>query len=124
MCLGSNASYEIFHAIVKAAGMKEDWGTCKVCEGHGIHPDARAVYEAWTPTEPPTGDGFQLWGTTNEGAPYSPVFSTIEELCAWCETGATTFGSNRATAAQWRKMLDADFVCHTEENDNITLVFM
>jgi hypothetical protein len=93
--------------------------TCVKCEGEGTlwpSPEIQKQAEDWTDTEPPTGDGYQLWETTSEGSPSSPVFATIEELCAWCATGATTFGSSRATAEQWREMLDADFVCHREGN--------
>lgn len=30
---------------------------------------------------PPKGDGYQLWETTSEGKPMSPVFATLDELC-------------------------------------------
>jgi hypothetical protein len=76
----------------------------------------KTASEAWKETEPPVGEGFQLWETTSEGSPTSPVFSTIEALCDWCAVNATTFGSHKATAEKWRTMLDADFVCHTEGN--------
>lgn len=93
--------------------------TCDKCNGEGetwASEDDRKACDDWTETEPPTGEGYQLWENTSEGSPVSPVFGTIEELCAWCETGATTFGSARATAKQWREMLDEDFVCHKEGN--------
>lgn len=60
--------------------------------------------------EPPTGDGYQLWETTTEGSPDSPVFATLDELCAWCAENATTFADHRATAQEWKKMLSEDFV--------------
>ena len=66
--------------------------------------------------EPPKGEGFQLWETTSEGSPVSPVFETLEELCAWCETNATTFGSFKATKEEWMQMLSNDFVHHREGN--------
>lgn len=91
--------------------------TCVKCEGEGTlwpSPEIQKQAEDWTDTEPPTGDGYQLWDTTSEVSPSSPVFATIEELCAWCATWATTFGSSRATAEQWREMLDADFVVNRE----------
>jgi hypothetical protein len=102
--------------IVVAAGLTKDWGCCLTCKGEAIDPAMQADYDAWEDYEPPTGEGFQLWETTTEGSPASPVFSTLDELCAWCATGATTFGICRATAAEWRKMLDADFVHHSEGN--------
>jgi hypothetical protein len=109
---------------VKARCEREGVETgCKVCGGDGDRwptPEIKARYEAWKPEDPPTGEGFQLWETTSEGSPVSPVFETIEELCTWCADNATTFGSSKASAEDWRRMLDADFVTHTEGN----MVFM
>lgn len=65
---------------------------------------------------PPVGEGYQLWETTSEGSPVSPVFATLDELCEWCEKYATTFGSFKASEAEWKQMLDRDFVCHQEGN--------
>ena len=39
---------------------------------------------------PPKGEGFQLWETTTEGSPVSPVFETLDELCEWWLYGART----------------------------------
>ena len=96
---------------------------CQACSGSGdiwSSPEAKFACDDWKPTEPPTGEGFQLWETTSEGSPGSPVFTTIEELCAWCADHATTFGSEKTTAVRWREMLDADFVHHTSGH----MVFM
>lgn len=68
--------------------------------------------ETWKWIEPPRGKGFQLWETTSEGSPISPVFATIEELCAWAADNAITFGSFTASAQEWRSMLDKNFVHH------------
>ena len=38
------------------------------------------------------------------------------EECATVATNATTFGSFRATAAEWREMLEKDFVHHRAGN--------
>ena len=64
----------------------------------------------------PKGEGYQLWETTTEGSPESPVFETLEELCEWCEENATTFASYTASKEEWMKMLDDDNVCHQEGN--------
>ena len=64
--------------------------------------------------EPPQGAGYQLWETTSEGSPQSPVFISLKELCEWCEANATTFASYTASAEEWEKMLSADFVCARE----------
>jgi len=65
---------------------------------------------------PPKGDGYQLWETTSEGSPVSPVFASLDGLCEWCEENATTFGSHRAGRDEWRLMLEADSV-HSREGD-------
>ena len=36
--------------------------------------------EDWKQTEPPEGDGYQLWENVSEGSPITPVFATPEEL--------------------------------------------
>jgi hypothetical protein len=85
----------------------------------------RRQCERWKQTEPPVGDGFQLWETTSEGSPTSPVFATMEELCEWCADNATTFASFKASAIEWRRMLDADFVVHKEQlGDGVAAVFI
>ena len=48
--------------------------------------------------DPPEGEGYQLWGTTSEGEPRSPVFKTPEELAEWCAENDTVFGNIRATS--------------------------
>jgi hypothetical protein len=70
------------------------------------HPDNLKKWEY----EPPKGEGYQLWETTSEGSPQSPVFKTLDELCTWCARNATTFGSFKANAHEWKKMLEKDFV--------------
>ena len=44
------------------------------------------------------------------------MFKTLDELCAWAETHASTFGDSKATAAQWKKMLGDGLVYHQEGN--------
>lgn len=65
---------------------------------------------------PPFGDGYQLWETTSEGSPVSPVFKTLDELCEWCEDNATTFAEYKATKEEWKEMLSNDFVYHKQGN--------
>jgi len=82
---------------------------CPACEGHGSvekYPSQRAEAEAWEPAEPPAGDGWQLWETTSEGSPTSPVFATAGELAAWCEGNATAFADMRWTADEWLRSFD------------------
>lgn len=93
------------------------WGKCDRCKGEGQlwkSEEIKRKYEEWEETDPPVGEGFQLWETTSEGSPQSPVFGTLEELCRWCEKNATTFVSYKATKEKWMKMLDDGFVSHQE----------
>ena len=91
---------------------------------HGLSDDLadtqiERMCEEWVPTNSPSGDGYQLWSTTSEGCPVSPVLLLVEELCAWAADHATTFASITATAEQWRQMLEADFVHATDEHGNV-----
>ncbi len=71
--------------------------TCPICDGHGgieSYPGQRAEEAAWEPTEPPTGEGYQLWQTMSEGGPCSPVFSSPEDLADWIiDSGKDLHGS-------------------------------
>lgn len=73
--------------IVEAAGLDpETWGFCAACSGEGYleaYEGQRADAEAWERTEPPAGDGWQMWETVSEGSPISPVFVTPESLAHW-----------------------------------------
>jgi len=64
----------------------------------------------------PQGEGYQLWGTTTEGNPLSPVFKTLEELCEWASKNATTFAHFTASKEEWMVMLDDGNVHHREGN--------
>lgn len=72
--------------LIAAAGLPENWGHCPACAGEGTDPASRAAYEAWAKTEPPSGDGWQMWETVSEGSPVSPVFATAEALADWLVT--------------------------------------
>lgn len=57
--------------------------TCARCEGEGSlwpTPAIKQAAEDWKDTEPPTGDGWQVWETVSEGSPITPVFATREDL--------------------------------------------
>ena len=100
--------------IIAAAGLADDWGVCATCAGLGQHPDDVEASESWEPTEPPTGDGYQMWETTSEGSPQTPVFATLRHLAEYCSDHCATFGSfergHRATADEWERMLDDGLV--------------
>lgn len=76
------------------------FGECKVCRGEGHkwrRPKDRRRYERWHATEPPKGDGWQVWETVSEGSPVSPVFPAPQSLVSWLigegysEKAATSF---------------------------------
>jgi hypothetical protein len=82
---------------------------CEYCKGEGrIWPNAetKQKYETWEPTEPPPGEGYQMWETTSEGFPMSPVFKTPEVLARWlAEVKASLFGHQAATYEEWLSMI-------------------
>lgn len=70
--------------------------TCPTCQGHGsteAYPGQRAEAEGWQSTEPPEGEGWQLWETVSEGSPISPVCATPEDLAYWMSSPAYTWGA-------------------------------
>lgn len=113
----SGTHFLIYKRLMEAAGLDEDkWWRCEFCGGDGCHPDHQAARDAWKSYEPPTGPGFQLWETTGEGSPASPVFETMEELAEWCETGATIFGTSEYISAEkWLEMFKKNFCYHETE---------
>lgn len=72
------------HVVVKAECARRGVESiCKECGGEGSiyeSEEAKAAADAWTKTEPPAGEGYQIWETVSEGSPISPVFATPEEL--------------------------------------------
>lgn len=60
----------------------------------------------------------QLYETTSEGTPVSPVFKAeeLDKLCEWAAENATTFADFKATKDEWFKMLSKNFVHHTVGN--------
>ncbi len=110
------------HTCIKARCRREGVPyQCEVCDGTGESwesPELKKASEEWKKTEPPTGPGYQLWETTSEGSPVSPVFSTLDDLCRYAAKHCSTFGDEKATFEQWKKMLDEDFVFH-RDGENI-----
>jgi len=104
--------------LLKLANLPEDWCNCKTCDGTGIHKDYLEKYEGWERSDPPLGEGFQLWESTSEGSPVSPVFQTLDELCKYAEANVSVFGNEYISKDQWKKMLEKDFV-YFEKNGMI-----
>jgi len=89
----------------------KDGEDCPTCEGERkVFPKVNAP--AW-PVENPlpsyaqyldkNGElGWQMWETTSEGSPMSPIFDTPEDLAQWlADSGASAFGGMTATYDQW-----------------------
>lgn len=94
--------------VIAAAGLPEDWGICQVCKGEGTiwdSPEDEQAAEAWTSTEPPTGDGYQIWETVSEGSPISPVFATPEELAR--HMAGTKWGADKGSSYEsWLRFIN------------------
>lgn len=77
------------------------YGKCEHCNGEGEiwqSEEIKKLHDDWEEFDPPSGEGFQLWSTTTEGHPMTPVFKSLEELCQYCEDeGVSVFGENTAT---------------------------
>lgn len=82
---------------------------CHRCHGEGTlwpTPEIKQLHEDWESTEPPAGDGYQLWETVSEGSPISPVFATPEELADWLAIDENQKGTDKGTTrAQWLKFI-------------------
>jgi hypothetical protein len=107
----STNSYIVIKARCAREGVPD---TCATCGGNGhleAYPGQRAEAEAWEPTPPPTGEGWQMWETGSEGSPASPVFPTAEELAQWLTTreGGKMAGPSRQpmTISQAREFVNA-----------------
>jgi len=111
--LGWGDGWDIQKAIIEYHGDKiedynlPEWCICPVCKGDGLHPDAKEDYENWKSYEPPKGEGYQLWSTTTEGHPMSPVFDTPEKLARWLvDNKVSTFGyDNTLSYEGWLKFI-------------------
>lgn len=77
---------------------------CADCSGTGHVPNAELEQriESWTETEPPSGEGWQVWETVSEGSPISPVFATDEELVVWLvDQGYSEKGARAFVQSGW-----------------------
>ena len=87
-----------------------EYGNCPVCEGE------RQVWPKVEPPAIPLGKiptwqlegypGWQMWETTSEGSPISPVCSSPEALAKWLtDNHASAFGGMEATYDHWLAMI-------------------
>jgi len=73
----------VIEAVCKKAGFSV---YCSSCNGEGerwVSEELKTASENWQPTEPPTGEGYQMWESVSEGSPISPVLTTPESLALW-----------------------------------------
>lgn len=91
--------------------------TCLACDGHGdvATAEQRAVHEAWTPTDPPSGEGWQVWESVSEGSPITPVMPTAQALVDYLSTYGTLCDQNRQARGRdgggpWRREAAEAFV--------------
>lgn len=110
--------WEATKKLIGAAGLDpEAWGICQACGGHGTleeYDGQRAEAEAWEPVGPPKGEGWQMWETTSEGSPSSPVFATPEELADYCAANVSIFGNSMASREQWLKIITGEDFAHVQ----------
>lgn len=83
---------------------------CSKCDGEAVvwqSEKARELYEGWTPYDPPSGEGYQLWENTSEGSPITPVFDSLDKLCQYCQDyNVSVLGNETASKEQWFKWLN------------------
>lgn len=92
--------------IIAAAGLPEKWGWCPACDGECIDPSVKAAYDAWEKTDPPAGEGYQIWQTVSEGGPVSPVFATPEGLAHWMSTPGNGWNSDSESSYEtWLRFI-------------------
>lgn len=81
---------------------------CPTCKGEGTiwdSPEDKKAAEEWTLTDPPVGDGYQIWETVSEGSPISPVFLTPEELARYMST--TKWGADKGSSYEtWMEFIN------------------
>jgi hypothetical protein len=104
------------HRIVKRVPLDFDHPVGEAWPGY-LAPEGLTDDEidAWQGTDPPEGEGWQLWETTSEGSPVSPVFPSAEELADWCADNATWFADARWTRDQWLR----SFLAGTTGSDSL-----
>jgi len=111
-------TYRTAFALIEAAGLPEEWGWCPGCAGLGSiekYDGQRAEAESWESVDPPSGEGWQMWETTSEGSPMSPVFATADELATWlAQTGASMFGETTATKERWLAIITGTDFAHVQ----------
>jgi hypothetical protein len=78
---------------------------CGRCHGAEVDPDVQTLFDAWEAmeTDPPAGEGWQMWETVGEGSPVSPVCETPEKLAEYMTENPWSI--HKATYEQWLRMI-------------------
>lgn len=104
-------SLNLDYMLIAYHSEKEGWdSSCPHCKGEGVlflNDEIKRLHEEFQWIEPPTGEGYQMWETTSEGSPISPVFKTAEELAEYCEReGVSWFGDRTAKKEDWLRVIN------------------
>jgi hypothetical protein len=119
--------WKLINFRAEKAGIVDDLAICLRCKGEGCfwpseqikkqhenfcgndetdEPGDPSIGAVWT--EPPEGEGWQMWETVSEGSPVSPVFETPDGLVDWlCSPAA---GRDRASRAAAEKFVKSGWV--------------
>jgi hypothetical protein len=78
---------------------KDDTAGRAFAEWYGDRPKAEQYMPAWPEG---TATHWQMYETTTEGTPISPIMESPEALARWlADNGASAFADQRATYEQW-----------------------
>lgn len=108
------------HVVIKHTLKKQGLNyQCETCNGSGTLDKEKA--DKWTKSYPEEGMGFQLWETTTEGSPVTPVFDSLDKLADYCVNNKVSiFGSKYLNKEQWLEMFDSEEFCFS--NGKFTFV--
>ena len=99
--LADLAAFEAKDSPDKARAMEE--GIQFFWDWDGMPPDKAYYFPEWPPE---SRTHYQMYETTSEGTPISPVMAGPEELARWlADNKASAFGGMTATYEQWLKMI-------------------
>lgn len=77
---------------------------CEVCDGHG---EIGTPAVEWESTEPPEGEGWQVWETVSEGSPVTPVLPTKEALIDYLVSHGDSWDAKRGDGGWSRKAAES-----------------
>jgi hypothetical protein len=120
------------NVVLWAAGAHPDQASARECgcdyfwQWDGRPPPDPGERGSYMFTEPRDDlTHFQLYESTSEGTPLSPVFATADEVCEWAADNASAFGiSHFVSADEWRAILIGGGPCLTENIGGRTVVFL